>query len=1062
MTTFSIRRTIVVGYIVAILIICFFAFYTYFNMQKGREVDSHVEETLQSLKAFENVYEDLQNIETGQRDYIGTRSNQSLHFYQTGLKALRTDTMVLLRLNPPDEKRKRDIARLLVLIRGKVALSEEVIRTADRYGEQDAQKKIQQNVSILSLSTIHSLIERIEQEDRDTLIRYNKRHSDMASNATILFGVMAALFILFVCTFFFLVRRDVRSRLAAELAQQVDQKTVAFKDILDRISDGFLAVDKEWRYVYLNETAAKLTNRKASSLIGLNMWEEYPDDVGSDFHKALQRAMKTQEYVFLESYYAPVDAWFENHIYPSPNGLSVHFRDISEKKNAQAKLKEVNERLDYVSKAANDVLWEADLVKNTMWWNDNFYEKFGYDRKEGLHDTDTSWEKYLHPDDKTRVLNMVNSIIKDPRITTWADEYRFVCANGTYVNIYDRCYILRDEFGKAYKMIGSMTDVSPLFEAKANILRSEEKYRTLVDQATDGIFIADATGRFVMVNSSGCKMCGYKEDELVRMTIFDLADPEDLKENPFRFEEAAMEKGARTERKMRCKDGSVVEVEINAKFLSDGRLLAFVRNIAERKNAERELRGSEETRRLIMDSALDAIICINKEGIITVWSRQAENTFGWTRDEVLGRTLAETIIPPEYREQHNISLNKYNQTGEGPILNKLVEISALHKDGREFPIELRIVPVQQGDTEFFCAFLRDITARKKYEEEIKSAQALADKLIDSLPGVFYFFDQNGKFIRWNRTLETVTGYTSEEVADMHPTGFFHDDEKAYIQDRIIGVFTQGLNDAQANFYTKSGELIPYYFKAALVSYDGKPCLIGNGIDIAERVEAEKQLQQSLTAIRQLTEYIQNIREEERAHIAREIHDELGQQLTVLKMDVSWLTKRIGLEDDEILRDKLKTLTEMLDGTVKTVRRISSELRPSLLDDLGLIAAIDWHLGEFEKRSGVKTEFKDPDNDIAVPDSVKTGLFRIFQESLTNVARHAKAGHVMVTLGQKDNHIVLSIEDDGKGFEKQHSEDKRTLGILGMKERTAMMGGTYIINSIPGQGTTVIVSVPLAN
>ena len=107
---------------------------------------------------------------------------------------------------------------------------------------------------------------------------------------------------------------------------------------------------------------------------------------------------------------------------------------------------------------------------------------------------------------------------------------------------------------------------------------------------------------------------------------------------------------------------------------------------------------------------------------------------------------------------------------------------------------------------------------------------------------------------------------------MHPTGFFHDDEKAYIGERIIGVFTQGLNDAQANFYTKSGELIPYYFKAALVSYDGKPCLIGNGIDIAERVEAEKQLQQSLNAIRQLTEYIQNIREDERANIAREIHD----------------------------------------------------------------------------------------------------------------------------------------------------------------------------------------------
>lgn len=1061
MTPFSIRQTIVVGYIVAILLICFFAFYTYFNMQKGREVDSHVEETLRSLKAFENVYDDVQSIETGVRDYLDSRNKELLKPYHTGLKSLHTDSIVLMRLSAPGEQRRKDIDSLLALIRKKISLSTEVIGIADRLGEKEAEQKLQRDGADVSLVAIHQVVSRIEQEDRAALDRYNRRHNAMASNATILFGVMAGLFLLFVFTFFFLIRREVRSRLNAELASQVDQKTIAFKDILDRISDGFLAVDKEWRYVYLNETAAKITGRKPSALIGLNLWEEFPRDVGTDFYKACQQAMKTQEYVFLEAYYAPLGTWFENHIYPSPNGLSVHFRDISEKKKAQAELKQVNERLDYVSKAANDVLWEADLVKKTMWWNDNFYEKFGYNRETAKNETDTSWEKYLHPDDKPRVLEMVNSIIKDPAITTWADEYRFVHSDGSYLNIYDRCYVLRDENGKAYKMIGSMTDVSPLFEAKADILRGEEKYRTLVEQATDGIFIADTNGKFVMVNSSGCKMSRFSEEELLNMTIFDLADPDDIKVNPFRFDEMAGEKGARTERKMRRKDGSNLDVEINAKFLSDGRFLAFVRDITERKNVERELRSSEETRRLIMDSALDAIICINKAGDIIVWSKQAESIFGWTKEEALGKTLSNMIIPQQYRERHISSMKRYNETGEGPILNKLIEITALNKEGREFPVELSIVPVQQGESEFFCAFLRDITERKEYEEKITSAKALADKLIDSLPGVFYFFDQNGKFIRWNRALETVTGYSSEEIADMHPTDFFQGDEKAYITERIYGVFTQGLNDAQANFCTKSGELIPYYFKAALVSYEGKPCLIGNGIDIAERVEAEKQLQQSLHAIRQLTEYIQNIREEERAHIAREIHDELGQQLTVLKMDVSWLTKRIGLEDDEILRDKLKTLTEMLDGTVKTVRRISSELRPSLLDDLGLIAAIDWHLGEFEKRSGVKTEFKDPDNDIVIPDSVKTGLFRIFQESLTNVARHAKAEHVTVTLGQKDDHIVLSIEDDGKGFEKQHSEDKRTLGILGMKERTAMMGGTYIINSIPGKGTTVIVSVPLA-
>ena len=151
---------------------------------------------------------------------------------------------------------------------------------------------------------------------------------------------------------------------------------------------------------------------------------------------------------------------------------------------------------------------------------------------------------------------------------------------------------------------------------------------------------------------------------------------------------------------------------------------------------------------------------------------------------------------------------------------------------------------------------------------------------------------------------------------------------------------------------------------------------------------------------------------------------------------------------------------MLDGTVKTVRRISSELRPSLLDDLGLVAAIDWHLREFEKRSGLETEFSDKGNDISMPESIKTGLFRIFQESLTNVARHAEATKVKVNLHRQDGKLVLSIQDDGRGFNRFQSGEKKTLGILGMRERTSMMGGTYDIESQPGKGTVVKVSVPI--
>jgi len=335
---------------------------------------------------------------------------------------------------------------------------------------------------------------------------------------------------------------------------------------------------------------------------------------------------------------------------------------------------------------------------------------------------------------------------------------------------------------------------------------------------------------------------------------------------------------------------------------------------------------------------------------------------------------------------------------------------------------------------------------------------LLDKLIDSLQGIFYSYDENRKFLRWNKQFEIVTCYSAKEITGMLPTDFFEGEGRKLIKKRISEVFNTGYSDAEAEFVSKDGSKRPYYFKALRIIIDGKPCLLGTGIDISDRKKAEQELDESYKAIRKLTGHLQNIREEERTHIAREIHDELGQQLTVLKMDVSWLNKKIGNTDDAI-KEKMKSLLTMLDETVKSVRRISSELRPSLLDDLGLGAAMEWQLTEFEKRAGIKTRFTHKGEDDKLPESVKTALFRILQESLTNVARHSGAKSVEVSFVRDADSCSLSITDNGKGFDKEKAADKRTLGILGMKERTSMIGGTYEIASASGKGTTVTVKIP---
>ena len=977
-----------------------------------------------------------------------------------------------------------------------------------------------------------------------------------------------------------------------ELEQQVKSKTAEINKVFERVTDAFIALDKEWRYTYLNEKAGIMHGRKPEDLIGKNIWTEFPDVIREPFYDALHGAMEKQKPLRLQLYYSTTDRWFEDLIYPSPDGVSVYYHDITERKMAEEAL--INNELRFRTLTVNAPvgIFQTDAGGKTTYVNETWLHYTGMKFNEALGD---GWLEAVHPDDR-------ESLIKG-----WYDK---------------------SEKG----------------------LESSSEYR-LVDKSGNTRWVS---GRAVPIFNKANEITGY---------------------------------------------------------------IGTLSDITESKNTEQLIRNSEETKRLIMDSALDAIISMDSSGRITVWTPQAEKTFGWKQKEIIGKTIVDTIIPSQYREQHKRGFAHYLKTGEGPVLNKIIEITALNKEGKEFPIELSIIPIKQDQSEFFCAFIRDITERKKAEEklkeneaqlivatqiaklgywefniadnvftfndqfysifkttvdkvggytmspdhyiglfvhpddmntvgteiekaitatdadlmrqvehriiyadgktgyvsvhfyivkddeghtiktfgvnqditerklaeeeikrseekyrllvdqaadaififeqngsftdvnnisekllgytraeilkmslpdilfkedlaakpiqfeqlvkgksvinrrrfkrkdgkavevevhsnklpdgrylgmvrnlserlkaeeEIRKAKELTDKMIDSLPGVFYLFDKTGKYIRWNRLKEKITEYTAEEMKQRHPVDFFEGTEKDLIRTCIEEAFITGKTEVEAHLVSKSGKKYPYYFTGLSIEYEGKPCLLGMGIDISEQKKTQDELEQSYKAIRELSEHLQHIREEERIHIAREIHDELGQQLTVMKMDISWLNRKINKTADDDTKQKMRDLLLMLDGTVKTVRRISSELRPSLLDDLGLIAAIEWQLEEFEKRSGIKTRFIGPGEEIELMTEVKTSLFRIFQESLTNVARHADATKVTVSLTYEHKNLILNITDNGKGFDKHKIADKRTLGLLGMKERTAMIGGTYDIISTPGKGTAVVVIVPLQN
>src|SRR5688500_13091601 len=230
-------------------------------------------------------------------------------------------------------------------------------------------------------------------------------------------------------------------------------------------------------------------------------------------------------------------------------------------------------------------------------------------------------------------------------------------------------------------------------------------------------------------------------------------------------------------------------------------------------------------------------------------------------------------------------------------------------------------------------------------------------------------------------------------------------------------------------------------------------------DRNERQHAEDKLRRSLDQLRALTSYLQYVREEERTRIAREVHDELGQALTGLKLDMSWLAARRA-RNARPVQAKVKTMVDHIDETIQTVRRIATELRPGILDSLGLVAALEWQANEFQSRTGIPCTVVASVDDSQLQQQFATVFFRIYQETLTNIIRHAKATRVDVRLAEEAGALVLTVQDNGRGISEEEIANTRSIGLVGMRERAMLIGGEIMLQGSPGKGTRMTLRVPL--
>ena len=356
---------------------------------------------------------------------------------------------------------------------------------------------------------------------------------------------------------------------------------------------------------------------------------------------------------------------------------------------------------------------------------------------------------------------------------------------------------------------------------------------------------------------------------------------------------------------------------------------------------------------------------------------------------------------------------------------------------------------------------RQRTEKKLYETENRLYRVVRDAPIPLM-----IHSEDGQIHMVNKMWTHLTGYSMVDlptILEWNEMAFGKDADK--FQEAIKKVYAMDKLNIDGDFVvtTSAGEKRIWDFRSSPLGKlpNGMNFAISMAVDVTEQTQEKEKLEASLEQLRNLSSRLQTITEDERRHIAREVHDEIGQMLTSLKYDFNWVKPRID-EAQHPLREKIESMEKLIDAVMQTVQRIASDLHPMVLDDLGISEAIEWQIREFQEKTGIQCILRLQPSHINMNPDQSTVVFRIFQESLTNVARHADAEKILIHFFQNEDQISLTIEDNGKGITQAQIYNEKSMGILGMRERARLWGGELRISGNPGKGTFVKLRIPILN
>jgi PAS domain S-box-containing protein len=633
-----------------------------------------------------------------------------------------------------------------------------------------------------------------------------------------------------------------------------------------------------------------------------------------------------------------------------------------------------------------------------------------------------------------------------------------------------------------YLMKGNLTRLAPaveraLREAQTRRQRREieralqesvERFRTIAQATSDAVWDWDITNNRVWWGEGVATVFGHSPEEAAAGVDWwrERIDPAD-RDRVMNSLHATIQRGIRnwqSRYRWQRGDGSYAHVSDHGYLLYDEagrprRMLGAMLDETERRQAEAQIEEQRRRLQALFELSLDAIVMTDSTGRYVDVNPAACELLGYSRAELLGMAVPDVTDPQE--------LPRFQ-----PLWRQFLETGTLsgeylvrRKDGATRVVEFRAVANILPD--LHLSVMRDITERRRTREALRASEERFQGFMENSPLIAFIKDEAGRYVYVNRHLAELFGRPASEWLGRAGPEIWPAEVAAQYQQNDRAALESG-----RTLVTTETALMPggrrtewLMMRFTIRDAQGQRLLGGAGVDITEQKQAESRLQRSRERLRALAARLQAVREEERAHIAREVHDELGQALTGLKLELALLGNEALAGRDQRaarkIRRRLDKLAGLLDQTVHAVRRISTELRPGVLDDFGLAAAIEWQTAEFQKRTGIRCRVNVAGKDVSFLDQRRaTAVFRIFQEILTNVARHAGATRLSVELAERDGSLWLQVRDNGRGITPEEVAAPQSLGLLGMQERAQVFGGTVSITGEAGAGTTVTTRIPL--